>query len=253
MGINGPAGAIGPQGPTGATGSVGLNGTSITSVTLAPGSSSCPNGGVKYVDGNNNTTYVCNGNAGAPGPQGPQGFQGAQGTQGIQGAPGNQLSNGSVAIDPCTSALTVNFQSQFTAEAGYVIGQVDVSNIPSTCNGQWLSVSFAVDTSTVTVGGVPQSIVSAYGLQHYNSGENIVCELQITGILESARSGSMSLIAGKWNNGIYDPGSGDICKTQEVSNSGLQFDDRYGTYNLDKVAMHDIANNIGIQISKELF
>ena len=192
MGLNGPAGAIGPQGPSGASGAAGVNGSSITSVALAVGSSSCPNGGVKYVDGNNNTTYVCNGKPGPAGPQGPQGFQGAQGTQGVQGTPGNQLSTGSIGINSCTSALTVNFQSQFTAAAGYVMGQVDVSNIPAACNGQWLSISFAVDTSTTIVNGVAQSIVSNFGLQHYNSGENIVCEQQITGITDNSGPGSLS-------------------------------------------------------------
>ena len=128
------------------------------------------------------------------------------------------------------------------------MGRINVSNIPATCNNQYLSVSFAVDTQTVTTsGGVTKPAISDYGAQFYSPGQNIVCTQKITGITKANEPGSLSFIAGQTVKGVVDNGSGDICQSQQVTNGTLLL---VGPkYNLNKVVMNDIASNIGIQIA----
>ncbi len=88
----GATGATGAAGPTGPQGPAGGNGVSVTGVVELAGVN-CAAGGMKYTSASG-TTYVCNGQAGAPGatgaagPTGPQGLTGPAGSQGPAGANG---------------------------------------------------------------------------------------------------------------------------------------------------------------------
>jgi hypothetical protein len=221
-GPQGPAGAIGPAGPQGATGANGANGLSVSSVALASGSSNCPNGGVKYVDGNNNTTYVCNGANGATGATGANGKDGTNGSSGS-----TQAGFGAVTAGTCAPNVNVNFQGQFNSNGLYTYKQVVVSGIPSACNGQNLTLSFAVETSTV---------VASPGSAKYAQNNVIDCKQAIA-----------SIPSGSTGNVTFDAASTAASPCNVYPNSSSTTSS--GTVGFSDMYTRDFTDNFGIQIA----
>ena len=181
-GLNGADGALGPQGPQGATGAPGLQGLpgqSVVAVQLAAGSVNCPNGGTQLTDGSGVITYVCNGDRGPAGPTGAQGATGATGATGAQGAAGTGSGGtsingtGQISFGTCDAELNVTFQSLFVAD-GFILRQINMTNLSDQCNGQRIRVFFPIKTSRPTTGFNPNALYT------YGSGASrnyIDCEM----------------------------------------------------------------------------
>lgn len=244
MGPAGPAGAIGPVGPAGANGATGPAGTSIASVALAVGSSSCPNGGTKFVDGAGITTYVCNGNTGPAGASGSSGSGSGitatslasgdancpnGGTKFTDGngnisyacngsAGGGGLGQGTVALSTCAPSVTFDMHGTYNGGYNvYTVAQINVNNVPSACvttPAQELEVSLSIISSGL----------SSYAGSNYSANDQINCIQNIT-------SGGTITFTGA-----------STCK-DETKNTNLT---------LSQINSKDIADNIGLQIGTNL-
>lgn len=198
-------------GTPGASGGAGAAGAGVT-VVNEPSGANCANGGYRLTSATG-VAYVCNG---------------SNGTGGGSGGGSIGYGAGEVSIGACTDTATVGVAAQFNG-SDFVMENLTVSGLTSTCAGKTFNFYYAIDSNTATTLKNPAGV--------YTHGSRIKCTLDYP-----ATTATKVPAVGVWgsapNPQLTITSANSVCR---VVGGATDFD-------IDKISTADYTNKIAFEI-----